>query len=48
MGQRHGSMTPDFGITEGTRSALFADVVSLARSMERKPSCGVDVVWASA
>ena len=48
MGQRHGSMTPDSCMTEGARSALFAGVVSLARGMERLPSCCVDVIWASA
>jgi len=38
MGHPQGPMTRGFCITEGTRSALFADVVSVARSMERAPS----------
>jgi len=38
MEQPHGSMKRDFCITEGTSSALFADVVGMARSMERTPS----------
>jgi len=36
--QPHGSMTRGFRINEGVSSALFADVVSVVRSMERTPS----------
>jgi len=38
MAHPHGSMTPGFCINEDTRTALFSDVVSVARSVKLTPS----------